>query len=141
MSDLEGQQEGWQWKVGLMIVAAAVAGGGLEASGWQFPILQSWPRQLALGSLGIGMCCWWFFISQRPRCFVVTTPRSSISVPKGTLENPRYETTHFGGHRIEVKASRFFSTSDGQQVVFLDRWGSPVKMLPRSSIHQIDVVC
>lgn len=68
----------------------------------------------------------------------MTQPTSSISVPKGTIENPHYETTTFGGETRRVEAADHRRGEDSSYV-FVDGRGRTVCELPSHEVQTIQV--
>lgn len=123
--------------VGVVVVIAAVVGGGISVSGNTIPIISEPWRQLLLGSVGVGL----IYLggrAGRSRTFLVTQPISSISAPKGTFENLSYETTTFGGRTRRIKAADYRRGEDGSYV-FVDGLGRTVCELPNHEVQTINV--
>lgn len=125
--------------VGAACLVAAAVGDGVKIAGSELPAV-ALPARIGLLVLGLAFIVIALWKSRRPRMvtFVVTTPRSSIAVPKGTIERPYYQTRTFGGKLIEVRAASYRKSEDGKSYIFMDRDGQTVKELPSWKVGEIE---
>lgn len=138
MMNVTGVGDRWVLRMAAVCTVAVVVGGGMTAGGWRFPLLSSTPRQVALATAAAGFFLWWY-MSTRTRTYVVVTPTTGLGIPRGTADHPYYEVREYGGHRLKVRASGFAWSPDGRTLVFVDRWGNPVRMLRGSDVDHVDV--
>lgn len=122
---------------GVVLLAAGLVGGAVKIAGNELPAINQPAIRVACSGLGVLLIVLGL-LSRRPRnrTYYVTQPTSSISVPKGTLSAPRYETTRFGGGTREVVAADYYRAADGSYV-FTDARGANVRELPA---HEVDSI-
>ena len=66
--------------VGIVCLVVGVAGGGLRAFGVEIPALNSVPRQLLLGILGVGFLASAYWLTVKPPKIQITTPIQGAKV-------------------------------------------------------------
>jgi hypothetical protein len=121
-------------KVGLVLIIAAVVGGGVSMVGLTVPVVTSAVVRAVLFVLGVVLIAAALIQPRRFHTFIVTSPRSSISVPQGTIWNPSYKTTRFGGHESRIVAAEYRRGEDDKHVAFTDRLGRVIRGLRGNSV-------
>lgn len=113
---------------GLVCVVAAFVSGGLEAPGWQLPVIESARVRLAIGAFGALLLV--VAVAGPVALARLTRPKTATYV----VETVFYD----GDAKIEVRAAGYTWTDDGKMCTFIDRDSQPVRTLQRATIVNIE---
>jgi hypothetical protein len=116
-------------KWGFALVVAAICGGGVTAFGVELPLVRH-PWQLGLLA-GLGLIL--IAVGRWPHLYCFHAPSSSISRVEGTMSDPHFRTTVFGGQRRQLRVWCVEETDD--RVVAWSPFGKVSERWPKAAVR------